>query len=70
MHEAQNVVHEGRMGVRKVAASAVAPEAGQLKRMLIVENMIDLLGVRRPTGRNCDIDGMEIGEIDVYHAAG
>ena len=70
MHEAQNVIYEGRMGVREVAAAAVAADAGQLKRMLIVENMVDLLGVRRATGRNCNIDGMEIGEIDVHHAAG
>lgn len=70
MDEAQNVVHESRVGVREVAAPAVATDAGQLKRVLIIENMIDLLGVRRPAGGNGDVDRMEIGEIDVYHAAG
>ena len=70
MHEAQNVIYEGRMGVREVAAATVAADAGQLKRMLIVENMVDLLSVRSATGRNCNIDRMEIGEIDVHHAAG
>jgi len=70
MHEAQNVVDESRMGVREVALSAMPPDAGHLERMLIIENMIDLLGIRRPTGGNGNVDGMEIGEIDVDHAAG
>ncbi|EJC69388.1 hypothetical protein Rleg5DRAFT_5180, partial [Rhizobium leguminosarum bv. viciae WSM1455] len=42
MHEAQNVVYESRMGVREVTVSAVARDAGQLKRLLIIENMIGL----------------------------
>jgi hypothetical protein len=70
MHEAQNVVYESRMGVREVTVSAVACDAGQLERMLIIENMVDLLGVRRPTGGNGNVDGMEIAEIDIDHAAG
>jgi hypothetical protein len=70
MHEAQNVVYESRMGVGEVAFSAVTRDAGQLERMLIIENMIDLLGVRRPTGGNGNVDGMEIAEIDIDHAAG
>ena len=70
MHEAQNVVYESRMGVCEVTVSAVARDAGQLERMLIIENMIDLLGVRRPTGGNGNVDGMEIAEIDIDHAAG
>src|SRR5215213_10039732 len=70
MHEAQNVVDESRMGIREVPISTLACDAGQLKRLLIIENMIGLLGIRRPTGGNGNVDGMEIAEIDVYHAAG
>jgi hypothetical protein len=58
------------MGVCEVALSAVARDAGQLERVLVIENMIDLLGVRRPAGGNGTVDGMEIAEIDIDHAAG
>lgn len=57
MHEAQNVVDESRMGVREITLSAVARDARQLKRLLIIENMIDLLGVRRPASGNGNVMG-------------
>jgi hypothetical protein len=58
------------MGVCEVPLSAVARDTGQLERVLVIENMIDLLGVRRPAGGNGNVDGMEIAEIDIDHAAG
>ena len=58
------------MGVREVALSAMPPDASHLERMLVIENMIDLLRIRRPAGGNGNVDGMEIAEIDVDHAAG
>ncbi len=65
VQEVEDIVDEGRMGIRQVALAAMAADACQLQRMLIGEDMVDLLGIGRAAGRNGDVDGMKISNADV-----